>query len=157
MSRTLRTLATITLLYAVANAFYSLPQLATYVQVFGVFPQVLRTTGVTLGLATAIVALVTSAQRRQWRWFGLLLVLALVNPYGGFLIGFVFWVTPALNSVSTQVGLMAFLLSYLLPPLITACAVLAYTLSQRGMARSRGKLPELEYSSLKAEEVGQSS
>lgn len=157
MSRTLRTLATITLIYAAANVFYSLSQLTTYVQVFDVLPQVLRTTGVTLGLATAIVALVASAHQQQWRWLGPLLFLALVNPYGGFSIDFVFSMAPALNTVSMQVGLMAFLLGYLLPPLITACTVLAYTLPHRDMARSHGKLPELEYSSLKAQKAGQSS
>lgn len=155
MSRTLRTLATITLIYTVANAFYSLPQLTNYEQVFALLPQVLRTTGVTLGLALAVVALVASAQRREWRWFAPLLFLALLNPYGGFLIDFVYSAVPALRDVSTQAGLTAFLLSYLLPPLVTACAVLAYTLPRRGTGNPRGKLPELEYSSLNAEEVGQ--
>lgn len=155
MTRTLRTLATITLVYAVANAFYSLPQLTNYEQVFALLPQVLHTIGVTLGLALAVVALVASAQRREWRWFGPFLVLAAVNPYGGFLIDLVFTAVPALHDVSTQAGLTAFLLSYLLPPLMTACAVLAYTLPRRSTGGSRRQLSELEYSSLEAEVVGQ--
>jgi hypothetical protein len=86
MTRTIRALAIVSLTFSTLLSFYSLSAFTSYSEAFTVFPQVLRTTATAMGLATAIVAAVASAQARHWRLFTALLGLAILTPYSPYLV-----------------------------------------------------------------------
>jgi hypothetical protein len=125
MNRTLRALALASLTFSVALALYSLVSFTSYVQVLAVYAQVLRTTGTALGLATAVVAAVASAQARRWWFFSVFLWLAVLTPYSPYLLNWASSTIPAFQSTSEIAGLRAFLLSYAAPPAVTALVILA--------------------------------
>jgi hypothetical protein len=54
---------------------------AAYPRLFILLPQLLRTTNTSLGLATAVVALVACAQERRWRLVAVYGFLAVLTPY----------------------------------------------------------------------------
>jgi hypothetical protein len=125
MNRTLRALALASLTFSVALALYSLLSFTSYGQVFAVSAQVLRTTGTALGLATAVVATVASAQARRWWFVSVFLWLAVLTPYSPYLFYWASTTIPAFQPTSEIAGLRAFLLSYAVPPVVTALVILA--------------------------------
>ena len=125
MRRTLRILAICAFAYSIAQAWYSLGQLATYPQVFALFPQVVRSTNWALGIATAVVALVDSAQHRRWWHVGAFGALVPLTTYAGYLPIMLFPLIPALNSLGVAGGLRLYLLSYAVPTILTALLILA--------------------------------
>jgi hypothetical protein len=125
MRRTLRILAVCALAFSILEAWYSLARLVTYSDVFVLFPTVLRTTNVALGIATAVVALVDSAQQRRWWLTGAFAVLVLLIAYAQYLPYLLAPLIPALNSLSEVAGLRLFLLSYAVPTILTALLMLA--------------------------------
>lgn len=125
MTRTVRALALVSLVFSVTLALYSLAAYTSFLDAYAVFPQVLRTTGTALALAAAVVALVASARARRWRLFGVLLVLAIITAYNPYLPFWIFALIPALNSVSAQTALDVYLLGYTAPCVVTALVILA--------------------------------
>ena len=82
MTRTLCSLALVTIAFSIGLAIYSSSKFSSGEFVTLYASQLLRTTGTALGLALAIAAMVANAQARRWRWFSVYLVLALVTTYG---------------------------------------------------------------------------
>jgi hypothetical protein len=155
MRRTLRSLAICALAFSILEASYSVARLATTSEaVFAIVPQLLRTTNVALGLATAVVALVATAQERRWWRAGAFGSLALLIPYAGYLSSLLSSLVPALNSLSEDAGWKLFLLSYAVPTIVTAVLILANEMrprssfSQPPPAHEHDEGLELHFSSL---------
>lgn len=144
MTRTLRSLALVTIAFSAALAIYSFSQSGYGVggdslTVF-LFEQ-LRTTGTALGLTLAIVALVANAPARRWGWFSVYLVLAIVTVYGPELLlpPFVIWVLRFFDPFSNaNVYLQWQALSSCIPPVATALVVLLEQYGSRAWNFSAG-------------------
>lgn len=154
MRRTLRILAVCALAFSILELWYSLTRPATYPDMFSAFLGLLLTTNVGLGIATAVVALVDSAQqRRRWR-VGTFAILAVLTTYVGYLPYLLAPFIPMLTSQSGMTGLRILLLIYAVPTISTALLILAGELLPRpgipqfSLVHEQDDGLEIHYSSL---------
>ena len=154
MNRALRILALCALVYSVLQVWYSLTSLDKTQVAVSLVSQVLRTTSVALGLATAVVALVAAAEERRWRRVAVFGFLAVLTPYGGYLIEELYVLAPALNPWFETEGLLLFMLSYTVPTIATALVILAGNILPKAGRPHLSEAPddalEIHYSSIES-------
>ena len=131
MTRTLRTLALVTIAFSLVLAIYSFSQ-SSYGfdgDMYTAFlAQLLRTTVTALGLSLAVLALVASAQTRRLGWLSAYMVLAIVTTFGPEFVTFPpvdIWFFRFLgpSAIGDAYGQLL-TLSFCIPPVATALLVL---------------------------------